>query len=97
MTPKENPFFKLRTSTNLVKVEKDIQEAREREKELHRQRLTLYGGKESAKGGGGGRGGGRPARIDGKSSTLYSYSVNGLPVPDSPGSVSRRVTGPPAG
>ncbi|XP_035992727.1 uncharacterized protein si:ch211-207j7.2 [Fundulus heteroclitus] len=41
---KENPFFKLRSSTNLDKVKQDIQEAKDREKELHTLRLSLYGG-----------------------------------------------------
>ncbi|XP_051239804.1 uncharacterized protein LOC127354148 [Dicentrarchus labrax] len=96
MAPKENPFFKLRTSTNLVKVEQDIREAQEREKELHKQRISLYGGTEGAKEGGvgrGGGGGGRPASIEVKSPTLSSSSLNGLVVP---GSSSRGVTGPPA-
>uniref|UniRef100_A0A4W5NSN2 Uncharacterized protein n=1 Tax=Hucho hucho TaxID=62062 RepID=A0A4W5NSN2_9TELE len=43
--PKENPFFKLRSSSvSQDKVEQDIREAREREKELRRQRSSLYGG-----------------------------------------------------
>ncbi|KAM7394099.1 hypothetical protein PAMP_020919 [Pampus punctatissimus] len=49
MAPKENPFFKLRSSTNLVKVEQDIREAQEREKELQKQRISLYGGTGGAK------------------------------------------------
>uniref|UniRef100_A0A3B4XT19 Uncharacterized LOC111650948 n=1 Tax=Seriola lalandi dorsalis TaxID=1841481 RepID=A0A3B4XT19_SERLL len=55
--PKENPFYKLRSSTNLVKVEQDIREAQEREKELRKQRISLYGGTGGATGGE--RGGGR--------------------------------------
>lgn len=99
VAPKENPFFKLRSSTNVVKVEQDIREAQEREKELHKQRISLYGGTEGSKGGGmgGGGGGGRPASIEGKSPMLSSTSLNGLAVPDSPGSSCRGVTGPPAG
>lgn len=46
---------------------------------------------------GGGGGGGRPASIEGKSPMLSSTSLNGLAVPDSPGSSCRGVTGPPAG
>ncbi|XP_044044928.1 uncharacterized protein LOC122872901 [Siniperca chuatsi] len=101
VAPKENPFFKLRSSTNLVKVEQDIREAQEREKELHKQRISVYGGMEGAKvggigGGGGGGEGGRPVSIERKSPTLSSSSLNGLAVPDSPGSSFRGVTGPPA-
>ncbi|KAG7486829.1 hypothetical protein JOB18_040159 [Solea senegalensis] len=44
VSPKDNPFFKLRSSKNIVKVERDIREAQEREKELHKQRISLYGG-----------------------------------------------------
>uniref|UniRef100_A0A3B3YDS1 A-kinase anchor protein 2 C-terminal domain-containing protein n=1 Tax=Poecilia mexicana TaxID=48701 RepID=A0A3B3YDS1_9TELE len=45
MSPsKGNPFFKLRSSANLDKVRQDIQEAKDREKELHTLRLSLYGG-----------------------------------------------------
>ncbi|XP_051753655.1 uncharacterized protein misp3 isoform X3 [Ctenopharyngodon idella] len=42
---KENPFFKLRSSMTLQpQVELDIKEAKERERELQRQRNSLYGG-----------------------------------------------------
>ncbi|XP_043098535.1 uncharacterized protein misp3 isoform X2 [Puntigrus tetrazona] len=42
---KENPFFKLRSSMCLQsQVELDIKEAKERERELQRQRNSLYGG-----------------------------------------------------
>ncbi|XP_014912367.1 mitotic interactor and substrate of PLK1-like [Poecilia latipinna] len=45
MSPsKGNPFFKLRSSANLDKVRQDIQEAKDRENELHTLRLSLYGG-----------------------------------------------------
>lgn len=41
---KENPFFKLRSSMSLQsQVELDIKEAKERERELQRQRNSLYG------------------------------------------------------
>ncbi|XDV36368.1 hypothetical protein PO909_006160 [Leuciscus waleckii] len=44
-TVKENPFFKLRSSMTLQpQVELDIKEAKERERELQRQRNSLYGG-----------------------------------------------------
>ncbi|XP_010775355.1 uncharacterized protein misp3 [Notothenia coriiceps] len=91
--PKENPFFKLRSSTNLVKVEKDIREAQEREKELHKQRISLYGGTEGPKGAGGGGG---PVIAEGKTPTLSSSSLNGLAVPELPVSSSRRGTRPTA-
>ncbi|XP_072538864.1 uncharacterized protein misp3 [Salminus brasiliensis] len=43
-TLKENPFFKLRSSLPLrPDVQQDIREAREREKELRKQRTSLYG------------------------------------------------------
>ncbi|KAK0131536.1 hypothetical protein N1851_033711 [Merluccius polli] len=41
--PKDNPFFKLRSSLSVDKVEQDIREAQEREKELRRLRTSLYG------------------------------------------------------
>ncbi|XP_039628482.1 uncharacterized protein si:ch211-207j7.2 [Polypterus senegalus] len=42
--PKENPFFKLRSSkASQPVVEQDIREAQEREMELRRQRYSLYG------------------------------------------------------
>ncbi|XP_040891243.1 mitotic interactor and substrate of PLK1 [Toxotes jaculatrix] len=98
VVPKENPFFKLRSSTNLIKVEQDIREAQEREKELRKQRISLYGGTGGAKGGerrggGGGGGGGRPVSIERKSPTFSSSSLNGLSAPDSPGSSPRFGTG----
>ncbi|XP_062420403.1 uncharacterized protein LOC119218094 isoform X2 [Pungitius pungitius] len=75
--PKENPFFKLRSSTNLVKVEQDIRETQEREKELHKQRASLYGG---------------PGEQEGRGTPVptssTSLSLNGLAVPDSPESSS---------
>lgn len=50
--PRENPFFKLRSSTNVVKVEQDIRQDQERERELRQQRISLYGGTETATAGG---------------------------------------------
>ncbi|XP_041641386.1 uncharacterized protein misp3 [Cheilinus undulatus] len=94
LTPRENPFFKLRSSTNLVKVEQDIREAQERERELLKQRMCLYG---CGGGGDGGGGGGRPANFEGRNTKLTrSSSLNRLPATDSPGSLPRPVTGPPA-
>lgn len=87
---KENPFFKLRPSTNLVKVEQDIREAQEREKDLYKQRISLYGGMGAAK-----DGVGRPSKMEGK--TLSPSLLNDLAVPDSSGSSSRGRTGPPEG
>lgn len=53
-SPRENPFFKLRPSSTVLRVEQDIREAQDREEELYRQRLNLYGSKESTKAGAGG-------------------------------------------
>ncbi|XP_045061799.1 uncharacterized protein misp3 [Coregonus clupeaformis] len=74
--PKENPFFKLRSSSvSQDKVEQDIREAREREKELRRQRSSLYGG----------GGGGRPASREVQSHTSPPPPLllqNGLATPE---------------
>lgn len=98
LVPKENPFFKLRSSNNLVKVKEDIQEAQKREKELRKQRISLYGGSGGVGGtqgqGGGEREGGRPVSMELKSPVL---SLNGLSVADAPGSSSKGETGPSAG
>ncbi|XP_074519505.1 uncharacterized protein misp3 [Halichoeres trimaculatus] len=86
-TPKENPFFKLRTSTNLLKVEQDIREAREREKELLQQRICLYGG----------GGGGRATNIERRNTKLIrSSSLNRILETDSCGGIPRPATAPPA-
>lgn len=92
--PRENPFFKLRSSTTLVKVEQDIREAQERERELHKQRISLYGGNEVVTRGDVGGARERPASIEERSPTLLFSSLNGLA---EPGSSSRRVSGRPAG
>ncbi|XP_071401346.1 uncharacterized protein [Centroberyx affinis] len=99
--PKENPFFKLRSSTALVKVEQDIREAQERERELRNQRSSLYGGTGVSRGRGGGGagrgGGGRPASIERQSPTFPSPPpLNGLATPDLHASSSKGGTGPPA-
>lgn len=52
-SPRENPFFKLRSSIPVLRVEQDIREAQDREQELYRQRISLYGTKESPRAGGG--------------------------------------------
>ncbi|XP_068176725.1 uncharacterized protein misp3 isoform X2 [Antennarius striatus] len=77
---KDNPFFKLRSSVNVIRVEQDIQVAKEREEELLQQRISLYGNKGGAKecelpve---------RPASIEVKSPVLTS-SLNGPDVLDS--------------
>ncbi|RVE76310.1 hypothetical protein OJAV_G00008290 [Oryzias javanicus] len=44
ITPKQNPFFKLRSSDHLVKVKQEILQAQEREREFRNQRISLYGG-----------------------------------------------------
>ncbi|KAI3352463.1 hypothetical protein L3Q82_005417 [Scortum barcoo] len=93
VSPKKNPFFTLRSPKNVVKVEQDIQEAQEREKEFHKQRISLYGAPEGAKRREGE--GGSPISAEGKGPTLSSSSHNGSAVPDSPGSPSRGVTGTP--
>ncbi|XP_069024261.1 uncharacterized protein misp3 [Embiotoca jacksoni] len=90
--PKENPFFKLRSSTNLVKVKQDIQEAQEREKELRKQRISLYGGSGGTKGG---EEGGRQISMGGKS-LMLSSPLNGLAIPDRYGPSSREGTEPSA-
>lgn len=51
-SPRENPFFKLRSSIPVLRVEQDIREAQDREQELYRQRISLYGTKESPRAGG---------------------------------------------
>lgn len=51
-SPRANPFFKLRSSNTVLRVEQDIREAQDREQELYRQRISLYGS--STKEGGGG-------------------------------------------
>ncbi|KAM8879523.1 uncharacterized protein misp3 isoform 2-T2 [Spinachia spinachia] len=83
--PKENPFFKLRSSTNLVKVEQDIRETQEREKELHKQRASLYGGT--------GKQEGRGTPVP---TVSTSSSLNGLAFPDLPQSSSTGGTRPTA-
>lgn len=66
-SPRENPFFKLRSSNTVLRVEQDIREAQDREQELYRQRISLYGSQESPKEEGR-RGGGGPE--DGKEQTF---------------------------
>lgn len=51
-SPRENPFFKLRSSIPVLRVEQDIREAQDREQELYRQRISLYGTTESPRAGG---------------------------------------------
>uniref|UniRef100_A0A8C6T9L5 A-kinase anchor protein 2 C-terminal domain-containing protein n=1 Tax=Neogobius melanostomus TaxID=47308 RepID=A0A8C6T9L5_9GOBI len=77
------PFFKLRSSTSVVKVEQDIREAQERERELHKQRINLYGTRVE-------KGGGRPAKTEEHSGTLSSLKA--LPVQDLPDSSQTGVT-----
>ncbi|KAM4584952.1 uncharacterized protein misp3 [Odontesthes bonariensis] len=88
---KENPFYKLRPSTNLVKVKQDILVAQEREKELRSQRISLYGGIQAGEGGGV-----QLISLEGKSPSSSS-SKERLDMPDMPGSTSKGGTGPSAG
>lgn len=69
-SPRENPFFKLRSSNTVLRVEQDIREAQDREQELYRQRLSLYGSKESPKEGVGGPEDGKEDGKEEKSFTL---------------------------
>lgn len=71
-SPRENPFFKLRSSNTVLRVEQDIREAQDREQELYRQRISLYGSKESPKGGGGG--GPEDGEEDGKAKKNFTLS-----------------------
>lgn len=71
-SPRENPFFKLRSSNTVLRVEQDIREAQDREQELYRQRISLYGSKESPKEGGGG--GPEDGREDGKEKQSFALS-----------------------
>lgn len=76
-SPRENPFFKLRSSNTVLRVEQDIREAQDREQELYRQRISLYGSKESPKEGGGGEGpedGKEDGREDGKEKKSFTLS-----------------------
>ncbi|KAJ8264030.1 hypothetical protein GJAV_G00144280 [Gymnothorax javanicus] len=68
---KENPFFKLRSSMSLrPDVEQDIQQGRQRERELRKQRNNLYGTP--------GTGGGRTAS---PAASTATPSQNGLTAP----------------
>lgn len=88
---KENPFFKLRSSTNLVKVKQDILDAQEREKELRNQRISLYGGSSGAKGGGG-----RSIGVE-ETSSMSSPSKTGETVPEVHLSLSKGGARPSGG
>ncbi|XP_048870110.1 uncharacterized protein misp3 [Brienomyrus brachyistius] len=67
---KENPFFKLRSSLSLrPKVEQDIRETRERERELRRQRNSLHGGEIPR------TASGRPANTKTRISSTPRYSL----------------------
>lgn len=100
---RENPFFKLRSAATVVKVEQDIREAQEREKELRKQRISLYSSKESALRGRSVRSAtkeeGRPGLTSSSTSSSSSSSSDSDSSSDRVGSVlsPRRVTGPPAG
>lgn len=104
VSARENPFFKLRSSATLVKVEQDIREGQERERELRKQRISLYSSKE----------GGHRSRFEGgvrateeevrpklslsSSSSSSSSSSDSESSSDRVASVpsQRKITGPPA-
>lgn len=107
VSARENPFFKLRSSATVVKVEQDIRETQERERELRKQRISLYSGKEGALRGHS-EGGVRVrsstkeegrTRLSSTSSSSSSSSSDRDSLSDQVGSVlsPRRITGPPAG
>ncbi|XP_028317178.1 uncharacterized protein misp3 [Gouania willdenowi] len=85
--PKENPFFKLRSSDTFVKVKQDIQETEERERELRNQRMSLYRGIK------GGDGKGTPIQEEEKTSISSIPPINGQNTSDAPGLSFR--SGPP--
>ncbi|XP_077462391.1 uncharacterized protein misp3 [Stigmatopora argus] len=91
MLSKENPFFKLRSLTNDVKVEQDIREAQEREKELRKQRINLYGVTD-------GGGHGRPVDSERRSvhSSGLESSSRGSGHTEAHPSVGKLVTWPPS-
>ncbi|XP_062304326.1 uncharacterized protein misp3 [Osmerus eperlanus] len=86
--PRENPFFKLRSSVALDVVGQDIREARERDRELRRQRSRTYGGVAAGAGVGGGE---RAA----PSPTPPPPVMNGLATPDPPVTPLRMSSGTP--
>ncbi|TWW58533.1 hypothetical protein D4764_06G0000630 [Takifugu flavidus] len=71
-SPRENPFFKLRSSNTVLRVEQDIREAQDREQELYRQRISLYGSKEGPKEGVGG--GPEDGKEDGEEKKSFTLS-----------------------
>ncbi|CAL8332965.1 unnamed protein product [Merluccius merluccius] len=92
--PKENPFFKLRSSLSVDKVEQDIREAQEREKELRRLRTSLYGAmgagtEERTRGGRGVNGGG----VQLSPCPISSQSFNLPALPAQPVSQTHRSLG----
>lgn len=83
---KENPFFKLRPSANVGKVEQEICEAKEREKELRQQRTSVYRGAGVAMVRG-------PTSVKGQTAIMSPSPPNGPTAPNS----SRGGTGSTAG
>lgn len=102
---RENPFFKLRSTATVVKVEQDIREAQERERELRKQRVSLYSSKEDAlrvrsvRSAAKEEGRSRLSSSSSASSSSSSSSSDSDSSSDRVGSVlsPRRITGPPAG
>lgn len=97
VSPRENPFFKLRSSATLVKVEQDIREAQERERELRKQRISLYRGKESERRVRSAAKEERSRRLSSSSSSSSSSSASSLSEIVGHAPSPRRITGPPAG
>ena len=97
--PKENPFYKLRSSLTVDRVAQDIREAQQREKELRRQRNSLYGAPRARSGGKARGGGGLPNGGGGQLSPccVTPPSVNPPMPPAQPVSLTRRLDGAPAG
>lgn len=97
VSPRDNPFFKLRSSATLVKVEQDIREAQERERELRKQRISLYRGKESEGRVRSAAKEERSRRLSSSSSSSSSSSASSLSEIVGHAPSPRRITGPPAG
>ncbi|XP_029004879.2 uncharacterized protein LOC114854538 [Betta splendens] len=88
---RENPFFKLRPSTNVGKVEQEIREAKEREKELREQRSSVQRAARGAKGGG--RRGEGPTGVKGRTPVASPSPPNGPVAPESSSPSSRGGAG----
>lgn len=94
---RENPFFKLRSAATVVKVQQDIRESQEREKELRKQRISLYSSKESALRGLSVSSATKEEGRSRLSSTSSSSSPSSSDSDSSSDLSPKRITGPPAG